>query len=75
VIFNVHPNSKTINIIEEKYLNLVKKYKISSTRNSLSKRPKEIVDYIFMNKEVTLNNFRVSKELVSDHSALIMEFD
>ena len=75
MIFNVHPNSKTINIIEEKYLNLVKKYKISSTRNSLSKRPKEIVDYIFMNKEVTLNNFRVSKELVSDHSALIMEFD
>lgn len=73
--FNVYPNSNTIKIIEQKYSNLITQYGIKTTRNQFSKRPKEVVDYIFTNKLIKSQSLKASTQLVSDHLALILKFD
>ncbi len=36
---------------------------------------KVVCDYVFVNNQVKVHSFRMSEELVSDHNALILEFD
>lgn len=72
--FNVTPASKTIKIIEREYSNLVLKHGIQTTRNLLSKRPHEVVDYIFINETIKPYSLSAATEIVSDHRALILEF-
>jgi endonuclease/exonuclease/phosphatase family metal-dependent hydrolase len=55
-------------------LNLSAKYRIKSTFNQFNSND-VVCDYIFVNDFVKVRNFKVSNELVSDHKALILEFD
>jgi len=72
--FNLAPNSKSLRHINQRLINLPVKYGLKTTRTSITHR-KEVCDYIFINNKVKVENFYASEELVSDHKALILEFE
>ena len=72
--FNLAPRSKSIGIIEKKLTNLSTLNKLKTTRNILTNKS-EVCDYIFVNGAVKVSKFVASDAVVSDHMALIMEFD
>ena len=72
--FNLRPDTKSIEILEENMRNLVKEYKIQSTRTSLYPKPERFADYILVSNEVIVHDFKVLPEEVSDHAALKLEF-
>lgn len=72
--FNLAPSSKSIKQIDAVLDNLTTKNNLKSTRTSLTHKT-EAVDYIFVNKYINVKEFRAADEPVSDHKALILEFD
>ncbi len=72
--FNLAPHSESLEVINSLLSNLSVKYKLKTTRNQLTHK-NEVCDYIFVNDQVKVKNFEMSKELVSDHAALILDFD
>lgn len=57
--FNLHPQTKSIKLLEENMRNLIVEYGITSTRSKLHKRT---------------NKFEVMNESVSDHLPLMLDF-
>lgn len=72
--FNLAPTSRSIAIINEQLANLSSANKLERTYNQFSVVD-TVCDYIFVNDAVKVRDFRMSDELVSDHKALILEFD
>ncbi len=72
--FNLSPTSKSLSLINEELTNLSLENGLKRTYSPLSAM-NTVCDYIFVNEAVKTRSFRVSDELVSDHKALIMEFD
>jgi endonuclease/exonuclease/phosphatase family metal-dependent hydrolase len=72
--FNLTPRCDSIKVLNRQLLNLSAKYRIKSTFNQFNSND-VVCDYIFVNDFVKVRNFKVSDELVSDHKALILEFD
>lgn len=88
--FNLNAETKSIKLIEDAgFVNLISKYEIRTTRNSLawntSKKngQKGIVkyykkqnhaDYCFITSDITVNNFSVPEIMISDHLPLILDF-
>jgi len=72
--FNLSPTSRSLELINEKLDNLSVKYRLETTRNQLTYK-KEVCDYIFVSERVKVSSFEASDEVVSDHKALILEFD
>ncbi len=72
--FNLHPNSKSLEPIHKTLRNLPTEFKLKTTRTELAKR-EEVIDYIFVNDDIKVLDFFTSNILVSDHKALILEFD
>jgi len=74
--FNLLPDTESVRIIENAGLrNLVKEYGIKSTRTSFYDKPQKHADYVFISKDVEMKDFKVLPEEVSDHSALLLEFN
>jgi endonuclease/exonuclease/phosphatase family metal-dependent hydrolase len=73
--FNLMPDTQSISILEDGYENLVKKHNITSTRTSFYKKECRFADYVLINDKVKDASFKVLPEEVSDHSALLFEFD
>ena len=74
--FNLMPDTQSIQIIEDVgMINLVKKYGVTSTRTELYTKPWRFADYIFVSKGITVKDFRVLPDVVSDHSPLFIDFD
>lgn len=71
--FNLAPHSKSLEQLNNILTNLSIKYKLKTTRNSLTHKT-EVCDYIFVSKDVVVNDFYTSDEIVSDHQALLLEF-
>jgi len=71
---NVTPNTKSLAILAEGNKDLIKEYKVESTRSLLKNRP-EVVDYIIVSLEIEVKNFKVLQEEVSDHLPLFLEFN
>jgi endonuclease/exonuclease/phosphatase family metal-dependent hydrolase len=71
--FNLSPNSKSLDVFNN-LVNLPTKYDLKTTRNILTNKS-EVCDYIFVNKDVVVKSFVASEKVVSDHQALILEFD
>lgn len=72
--FNLLPDTESIKILENAgFINLVTEYRITSTRTSYYTKPEKFADYIFVNKSVTVKNFKVLPDEVSDHSPLCVE--
>lgn len=72
--FNLAPKSESLEQINKRLRNLSVEYGLETTRNQLTYK-KEICDYIFVNDQVNVKSFEASDELMSDHQALILEFD
>ncbi len=83
--FNLMPQTKSVKMFEEMgYRNLVKEFRIKSTRNRFTweqfKGKKDFVkqyfaDYVFVSKDVKVKNFEVPNVGISDHLPLILEFE
>lgn len=74
--FNLLPETESIKILEDFGLrNLIKEYKIKSTRTSYYKKDVYHADYIFTSKNVRINNFQVLPDEISDHAPLLLDFD
>lgn len=75
--FNLVPDAKSISMIEEAGMrNLVKDFKIKSTRSELAPAAKgKFADYIFISEDIEVKSFSVLDEVVSDHLPLYLEFD
>ena len=71
---NLTPNSSSIEVLNQKLTNLSLANNLKSTYGQLS-IVDEVCDYIFVNDQVKVKSFKMSNELVSDHKALILEFD
>lgn len=72
--FNLAPDSESLGLINEELINLSKKHGLKRTYTQLSVVD-SVSDYIFVNDGIKVKSFRKSDELVSDHCALIMEFE
>lgn len=72
--FNLSPESDSIKLIDEKLINLSVEYKLSTTRSKLTHK-NEVCDYIFVSNDVKVNSFVMDDAIISDHNALILDFD
>lgn len=72
--FNLLPNTKSIQILEESGLrNLIKEYKVKSTRTSYYTKPEKHADYVFVSSGIKVGDFQVLPDEVSDHTPLLIE--
>ncbi len=74
--FNLLPDTESVKLFEKNgFKNLIKEYKIISTRTSFYKKPERHADYIFTTKGINIKNFEVLPDEISDHSPLLLEFE
>lgn len=74
--FNLHPDTESISIIEESGLrNLITDYHITTTRSHFYTKAETFADYIFVSPELTVRQFSVLPDAVSDHLALFLSFE
>jgi endonuclease/exonuclease/phosphatase family metal-dependent hydrolase len=72
--FNMTPDTGGIRSISKKLRNLITENIVQTTGNSCFSKRDERVDYIFISKNISLLNFEVLEDVVSDHKALSVEF-
>ncbi len=73
--FNLMPENKSLKMIEDLGMkNLIKEFDISSTRSSYYKKPCKFADYVLINKDIKINEFKVLPDEVSDHLAMYLDF-
>lgn len=72
--FNLSPTGKSIEMLEDEMVNLIKKYNIQSTRSSFYTKDVRLGDYILVSPDVEIKDFRVFQEDISDHLPLSLEF-
>ena len=73
--FNLTLNTKSMTIIDENMRNLIREYNITSTRNHFFPYPDKFCDYVIVDKDVKVNDFRVLEDEISDHLPLVLDFD
>lgn len=72
--FNLRPETQSIKKLEDAGLrNLIKEYGITSTRTSLYKKSERFADYIFVSDKISVKDFKILSEEVSDHAAMYLE--
>lgn len=72
--FNLLPGTQSLDILEEGMINLIKSYKIKTTRSSLYNKPNKFADYTLVSPEVNVKSFSVPQIEVSDHLPMELEF-
>jgi len=72
--FNLNPNTQSVSILDRGMKNLIKNFKITSTRSSLYKKDEKFADYMIVSNGINIVNFKVKEDLVSDHLPLYLEF-
>jgi len=72
--FNLQPDSTSLIPLNNMHRNLCIEHDIKTTRNMYA-YPKETVDYIWVSEGIEVKRFDVLPDMVSDHSALVLEFD
>lgn len=72
--FNLAPHSESLELLNSRLNNLSIQHHLKTTRTNLTHKT-EVCDYIFVSSAVTVKNFHASDEVVSDHKALILEFE
>ncbi len=79
--FNLETTTKSVNIFEESgYINLIKKYSITTTRNRIvwEKYPDNkqyFSDYVFADPNVKMQSFEVPNNEISDHLPMIVNIE
>lgn len=77
--FNLLPDTKSLAILENRMVNLVKKFGIARTRSRLSpyygkENEQKFADYLLVSPDIKICNFEVPDVAVSDHLPLVLEF-
>ncbi len=72
---NIDLNTRSMEILGQNLVNLVKEYKISSTRSSLYPKSGKFADYVFVSEGIKIKDFKVLQDKVSDHLPLLLEFE
>ncbi len=72
---NLYPESPSLEPITSRLRNLIDEFPIGTTRTEISKRPNEIVDYVFVSDNVKVCDYKASDILASDHKALVLDFE
>ena len=72
--FNLAPESKSIKQFDSILKNLSVAYSLKTTRSLLTYK-KEVCDYIFVNENVDIKDFSMDNTIISDHNALILDFE
>lgn len=72
--FNLAPDSRSIVTLNERLSNLSIIHNLQRTYNQFS-AVHEVCDYIFANDQIKVEHFEMSEALISDHKALILEFN
>ncbi len=78
--FNILPDTKSMEILDEGMVNLVKSNDIRSTRTALYRHYDDTskpnwADYVLVSRDIKVKDFRVLSDIASDHSALYLEFE
>lgn len=72
--FNLRPDTQSIQIIESTGLkNLIKENGITNTRTSHYTKSEKFADYVFISPSLTVKDFKVLPDEVSDHAPLMLE--
>lgn len=72
--FNLSPESESIHLFDGVLRNLSIDYGLQTTRSKLTYKA-EVCDYILVNDQVVVNDFHMDDTIISDHNALILDFD
>lgn len=73
--FNLNIDTQSLKILEKNLINLIKKYKIPTTRSKLYSWEDKFADYILASDNTKVTNLEVPDEAVSDHLPMILEFE
>ena len=78
--FNLLPETESIKLIDKEFRNLIKEFKIKSTKPNFDhgtepKQGRFVMDYVFVNDKIKVNDFKVIETDISDHLPLILDFD
>ena len=76
--FNLLPTTKSIKLLNKEFINLIDKYKVTSTRPDFEdglEKGNCVVDYIFVNDKIKVNNFKAINTNISDHLPLFLDFE
>jgi len=74
--FNLNPNTESLKKFTDFGLrNLIVEYGITSTRTRFYEKENKFADYVFVSPEVTVKDFQVLPDEVSDHAALLVEIE
>lgn len=74
--FNLRPETQSIGMLEKELelRNMIKEYKVTSTRTPLyTKNSETYADFIFTSESLSVKDFQVLPDVVSDHAALYIE--
>lgn len=72
--FNLSPESESVQVLGAALRNLSVENNLQTTRSKLTYK-NEVCDYIFVNDNIIVNNFSMDETIISDHNALILDFD
>ncbi|QMT60395.1 endonuclease/exonuclease/phosphatase family protein [Legionella sp. PC997] len=73
--FNLKPDTKSMHILEQGMNNLIKIHNVRSTRTRHYKKEEKFADYILTSPDITVNEFCVLSDEVSDHAPLYIDFN
>ena len=73
--FNLMPDTKSLAILEDGMINLVKENRIQTTRNHFYTKEEKFADYILVSPAVQVKDFQVLQDVVSDHLPLLLDFE
>jgi endonuclease/exonuclease/phosphatase family metal-dependent hydrolase len=72
--FNLTLATESLAIIDGGMRNMIKESGIISTRNRFFPYPDKFCDYILVDKDLEVKEFRVFEDEISDHLALLLDF-
>jgi endonuclease/exonuclease/phosphatase family metal-dependent hydrolase len=75
--FNLLPETKSLQMIKEDlgFRDLIEEYNVTSTRTSHYTKEPKFADYVFVSKGITVKDFKVLPDEVSDHAPLYVEVE
>jgi len=74
--FNLLPDTESLKMFEAAGMrNLVKEFGVTSTRSSFYKKPHRFADYTLASDGVTVHDFKILPDEISDHLAMYLEFE
>ncbi|MBI3626691.1 endonuclease/exonuclease/phosphatase family protein [Candidatus Uhrbacteria bacterium] len=74
--FNLWPETESLKMLEtDGMTNLNKTHHITCTRSSHYKKEIKFADYMLVSPEIKVNSFQVLPEEVSDHLAMVLDFE